>query len=368
MKTALVYDRVNKWGGAERLLLSLRKIFPSAVLYTSVYHPQNASWAANFSQIHPSFLQKIKFARHRHEMLAPFMPIAFESHDFREYDLVISVTSEACKGIITLPHTLHLCICLTPTRYLWSHEETYFNSPLKRFIAFPLVWYLKQWDKYASLRPDILVSISKTVSDRILKYYNRESEIIYPPVEFPVAARASLSSIQKVRELGEFYLIVSRLVPYKRVDVAIEAFNRMKDKKLVVVGTGSDFGYLKSISKKNIIFKGHLTDNDLSQYYRNCKALVFPQEEDFGLTSVEAQMFGKPVIAYKKGGAVETVVEGKTGVFFESQTLTDLIAAISTFEKNSYDRKTIIQNAQRFSFDVFKRNIERVLKRHGISI
>lgn len=366
MKTALVYDRINKWGGAERLLLSLRKIFPNAVLYTSVYHPQNASWAAGFSQIHPSFLQKLKFARGRHELLAPFMPIAFESHDFSEYDLVISVTSEACKGIITLPHTLHVCICLTPTRYLWSHEETYF-TPLKKFLALPLVGYMKQWDKYASLRPDILISISKTVSDRILKYYNRESEIIYPPVEFPVSSRPSLSFVQKVKEIGEYYLLVGRLVPYKRTDIAVEAFNKL-GKKLVVVGTGSSFRYLKSISGENIIFEGYLTDNDLSQYYRNCKALVFPQEEDFGLTSVEAQMFGKPVIAYKNGGAVETVVEGKTGVFFKSQTVTDLIDAVSTFEKNSYDRKTIIRNAQRFSFDVFKENMESVLRRHGIKV
>lgn len=183
MKVAIVYDRVNKWGGAERVLLVLHEMFPDAPLYTSVYDEKRAPWTKVFPQVYSSFLQKIPFAKGNHEFLAPLMPIAFEQFDFGKYDLVISVTSESAKGIITRPGTFHLCYCLTPTRYLWSGYEEYFKNPILRFISKPVISYLKSWDKIAASRPDKIIAISTEVQKRIKKYYGRESEIIYPPCE-----------------------------------------------------------------------------------------------------------------------------------------------------------------------------------------
>lgn len=183
VKTALVYDRVNKWGGAERDLLALHEIFPDAPLYTALFHSKKAPWTSSFPKVIPSFLQKIPFASDRHERFPYLMPLAFESFDFSHYDIVISVTSEAAKGIITKPGTLHICYCLTPTRYLWSHYEIYFKKASFRAITKPVVSYLRYWDKIAAQRPDVIVSQSTEVQKRVKKYYGRESELIFPPVE-----------------------------------------------------------------------------------------------------------------------------------------------------------------------------------------
>ena len=183
MNVALVYDRVNKWGGAERVLLSLNKLFPKAPLYTSVYNQETSSWAKIFPKVIPSFLQKIPFAKSHHEVLPFLMPIAFESFNFSGFDLVISVTSEAAKGIITPPGTIHICYCLTPTRYLWSGYNEYFTNPLLKELSLPIVSYLQDWDQTAANRPDVMVGISKTVCTRIKKYYHRDSKLIYPPVD-----------------------------------------------------------------------------------------------------------------------------------------------------------------------------------------
>src|SRR3989344_2367668 len=231
-KVALVYDRVNKWGGAERVLLMLHEMFPDAPLYTSVYSREKAPWANVFPEVIPSFLQKFSFLRDRHELLAPLMSLAFESFDFSGYDLVISVTSEAAKGVITKPGTLHVCYCLTPTRYLWSHFDTYFSArggPAFGWkgITKPVVTYLRSWDKIAAQRPDVVIAISTAVQDRIKKYYNRGSEIIYPPVDIEKFQRKSVDTTSlrsDVVKQRRYFLIVSRLVPYKKVDLAIEAF------------------------------------------------------------------------------------------------------------------------------------------------
>ncbi|MEK7497519.1 MAG: hypothetical protein AAB656_01225 [Patescibacteria group bacterium] len=183
MKTAIVYDRVNKWGGAERVLLTLHEMFPGAPLYTSVYNSKTAPWAAVFPKVYTSFLQNFPFAKNNHELYAILMPIVFESFDFDEYDLVISVTSEAAKGVITKPGTKHICYMLTPTRYLWSGYKEYFKNPLVRFISKPIINYLRSWDKVAAFRPDEIIAISTEVQRRVKKYYNRESKIIFPPAE-----------------------------------------------------------------------------------------------------------------------------------------------------------------------------------------
>jgi len=344
MKVALVYDRVNKWGGAERVLLALHKLFPSAPLYTSVYDKKKAPWADVFD-VKASFLQKLPFTTN-HELFAALMPMAFESFDFDEFDLVISVTSEAAKGIITKPKTKHICYCLTPTRYLWSGYKEYFKNPVLRFISKPVVLYLRFWDKIASNRPDVYIAISKEVQSRISKYYGKKSTVVYPPAD---SIKYEVESIKK----NDYFLIVSRLVSYKKIDLAVKVFNKLK-LPLKIIGSGAEMGKLKNMAGSTIEFLGNLTDKELLRYYSECKALVFPGLEDFGLTILEAQSFGKPVIAFRGGGALETIIEGRTGIFFDQQTAESLEKAIRQLNKFKFNPVDCIEQARKFNFDKFK--------------
>lgn len=352
MRTALVYDRINKWGGAERVLLVFHEMFPKAPLYTAVCDLEKAPWAKVFPKIKTSFLQNISFLKDKHELLGTFTPIAFEqlssNGEFDKYDLVISLTSEAAKGIITKPQTKHICICLTPTRYLWSHYDLYFKNRILRFFSKRVVTHLRKWDIKASYRPDEMIAISTEVKKRIKKYYKRDSTVIFPPVN------ALPSSAEKTRN-RDYYLVVSRLVSYKKLDLVVKAFKTL-NKKLVIVGTGSQKWKYKLISKfrKNIEYKGTVGDKALSRLYKNAVALILPQEEDFGLVAVEAMSFGIPVIAFNKGGAKDIVVDGKTGVFFKSQTTDSLLAAIKKLEKMSFNSDTIMEHAKSFSKKRFK--------------
>jgi glycosyltransferase involved in cell wall biosynthesis len=389
MKVALVYDRVNKWGGAERVLLALHEIWPEAPLFTSVYNPRTAQWASVFKKVIPSFLQYFPLAKSNHEIYPLLMPLAFESFNFDDYELVISVTSEAAKGIITLPKTFHLCYCLTPTRYLWSGYFSYFDKEWKRSLTrYPLA-YLRKWDKIACQRPDHFVAISKAVQGRIKNYYHRKSEIIYPPVEVEkfqipcLSGRQANSKFQtntkyKIPNIrlrqgfsgqAKYFLVVSRLVKYKRVDLVIETFNQL-GWNLKIVGSGREMGNLKRRARQNIEFLGQLTDEELLSYYQNCEAVVYPQEEDFGLVPLEAQACGKPVIAYGRGGALETIVAGKTGIFFKEQTVESLVRALRDFEdiRLKINSRACRQQAERFSKERFKREfvnlVEEKWKKH----
>jgi len=292
------------------------------------------------------------------------MPLAFESFDFSDYDLVVSVTSEAAKGIITKYGTRHICYCLTPTRYLWSGYKDYFHTPLRRTVSAPLVAYLRHWDKIAAHRPDVMVGISKNVAGRIKKHYGREVEIVYPPVQKLKTQMSKVKTTTQKLKLSDYFLVVSRLVPYKRVDLVIETFNQLR-RPLVVVGTGSEEGKLKRMAGGNIQFVGYVGDEGLAEYYANCRALIFPQEEDFGIVSIEAQSFGKPVIAHKAGGALETIVDGKTGLFFDAQTPEALKRALEKFTKMRFDERECRENAGKFSkkkfLEEFDRLVEQVL-------
>lgn len=363
MKVALVYDRVNKWGGAERVLLALHAIFPKAPLYTSVYDSQHAKWAKVF-RVYTTFLQKIPFAKSHHDWLASFMPIAFETFHFDKYDVVISVTSEAAKGIVTKPGTLHICICLTPTRYLWSGYKEYFKNPVLRFVSRPIVWFLRKWDFAAAQRPDTYIAISEEVARRVKKYYKKTAPVIYPPL---MLTKSRPAKVQK----NDYFLVVSRLVPYKRIDIAIEACNTLK-LPLKIVGTGSEEANLRGIAGPTIEFVGSLTDQELIDYYNGCSALLFPGLEDLGLTVLEAQSYGKPVIAYKAGGALETIQEGKTGEFFTPQTSGALTRKLQLLlksrriklgsnKKSAYYRYCLA-NAKRFTQTTFKKELLTFIK------
>ncbi len=353
MKVAIVYDRVNSWGGAERVLLALHKIWPEAPLYTAVYDPSKAAWAKVFKVI-PSFLDKLPLARKRPDLYPWLMPLAFERFNLSMFDVVISITSAEAKGIITKPKTFHLCYCLTPPRYLWSGYASYCRNRILRFLSKPAVAYLRQWDRIACSRPDQYLAISNNVARRIKKYYHRDSKVIYPAINIGKWEASDLPS-------QDYYLLVSRLVYYKRIDIAVEAFNQLQ-KPLKIIGVGPDFKRLKKMANSNISFLGQLTDKELLGYYQRCLAVIFPQDEDFGLVPLEAQACGRPVIALRVGGALETVVERKTGVFFYPQTVKALEEVVLKFNSNLFDPKVCRDNALKFSEERFIKTIKSFIE------
>ena len=388
LRVAIVYDRVNKFGGAERVLLALHEVFPNAPLYTSLYDAKKAPWAKVFSKVYSSFLQNIPILKNHHQLLGWLMPIAFEQFNFDIYDLVISITSEAAKGIVTGTNTLHVCYCLTPTRYLWSGKNFYLDSPPKifkifpfyKYVSLPFLSYAKWWDKFASQRPDKYIAISTEVQKRIKKYYDIDSEIIFPPVNLQHFKKLFVGGLRSKSRAAahiffenaldnnffarseSYYFIHGRFEPYKRLDLVIDVFKDLR-KNLVVSGSGSEFDRFKSRKYQNIIFIEQPSDEELVDLYSNAKAFLMPQDEDFGITSVEAQSFGVPVIAYKAGGALDTVIENKTGVFFEKQTKSSLKQAIAKFDTMSFNREYLKLNAKRFNKIRFKRELQGSLIR-----
>jgi len=364
MKIALVYDRVNKFGGAERVLLALHEIWSDAPLYTAVYDPKGAPWAKDFD-VRPSFLQYIPFARTHHEFFPWLTPLAFESFSFDGFDVVISITSAEAKGIITKPETLHICYCLTPTRYLWSGYEEYVKNPglgklgrVGRSILTYIAPTLRRWDHIGAARPDRYIAISDQVKDRIKQYYHRQVDgVIYPPVDLDAF------NITKDNHTEEYFLSVSRLVGYKRVDILIDAFNEL-GLPLKIIGRGSAQSELRKRARKNIEFiDRHLTDEELNRYYQKCRAFVFAGQEDFGLVAAEAQAAGKPVICYKESGMAEIVVDGKTGILFADQSVESLIAGINRFFSFSFDARMCRENAERFDTEVFGKAIKAFVKK-----
>lgn len=366
MKVAIVYDRVNKFGGAERVLLALHEIWPDAPLYTAVYDRKRAAWASIFT-VHSSFLQQYPFAKSHHELYPWLTPVAFESFTFDQYDVVISVTSAEAKNILTKPGTVHICYCLTPTRYLWSGYGEYRKNPnigVPGWVTgglFPrLVPLLRTWDKIASFRPDTYIAISKTVASRIGTYYKKEVErVIYPPVE---TKKFNIQKSQsKTEQSKSYFLYVGRLVPYKHVDLVVDACNEL-GVPLVVVGDGVERAPLVKRARKNIRFLPSVTDKELAGLYQNARAFVFAGIEDFGIAAVEAQAAGIPVIAYKEGGLAEIVIHGKTGLLFNEQTVSSLVDTMNQLTQFSYDRAVCQKNAERFSGKIFKAEMKRTVQ------
>lgn len=363
-KVALVYDRINKIGGAERVLQSLHEIWPTAPIYTAVYNRKTASWADVFT-VHTTFLQSLPIARHHHEWFAWATPMAFESFSFDEFDIVISVTSAEAKNIITKPGTVHICYCLTPTRYLWSGAHEYMSHShigLPTWLVKPVLSvaqkYLRSWDLTASTRPDYYLAISDRVKQRIHTYYGRTVEkVIYPPVNvdfFTVDQKKSQSHTG-------YFLIVSRLVAYKKVDQVIAACNRLQ-LPLVVIGNGAEKKYLIQQAGKTVQFIDAVTDEELRTWLQGCRAFIFAGDEDFGISVVEAQSCGKPVIAYRNSGVSEIIRDGVTGVLYDEQTTDSLVAALNTFQKQWYDSTLCRRNAERFSLRRFKSEMKNTLE------
>ncbi len=371
MKLAIVYDWVDKWGGIERVLLNLLEILPQADFYTSYFNKEKAQWARNF-KIKTTFIQKIpKLIKNNRFLSLIFYPIVFETLDFKNYDLVISVSSSFAKGVITQPQTRHIVYLLTPTRFLWVMPEIYGLSRLKRSLIAPYFSYLKHWDFIAAQRADEIYSISKTVAKRCARYYKRDSQVIYPPFDedYWEGKRKELEKNyvtikKKFSDVGNnYFLIVSRLEPYKKVDLAIRVFNRLNH-KLVIVGDGTEKNYLKRIAQRNIYFFRNLSDTELVYLYLKAQATIIPQEEDFGYVALESQYFNCPVIGYKIGGNSETISDGVSGVLFDKQTDESLLFAIERFYKLKYnlknklfvDKSNVLQKFKREKFiNFFKR-------------
>jgi len=365
-RIAIVYDWMDSWGGVERMLLVLHEMFPTADWFTSYIDPKKARWIdeiqnANF-KMQTSFIQNLpSFIKSSRLLSLPLYPVAFENFDLREYDIVISITSSFAKSVITHPGTKHVCILLTPTRWLWSQVDNYTNElPLDRgltsFIRKPFVRHLQKWDSVAAQRPDKMISIAQVVADRCKAYYHRDSEVIYPPFDFEYWSKVKSNNKRKSRHhLKKYFLVVSRLEPYKKVDMVIRAFQRFPDKRLVIVGTGTQSSKLMRSAGDNIYFIQNATDDELGALYIGAQALIMPQEEDFGYMSLEAQFFGCPVIAYGKGGALETVMKGKTGLFFSEQSARSLGDAVAEFKRGKYNLGDKQAFLKKFSKEQFVR-------------
>ncbi len=351
MKTALVHDWLNQIGGAEDVLESLVGLYPSAPVYTSLYWRDKmpAQWQS--WDIRASFIDRLPFARKRQQIYFPLYPFAFERFDFREYDLVISNKSGFDHGIITGPETLHICYCLTPTRYVWRYQqyaEQEHLGWLTRKVLPPFLTFLRQWDRLAADRVDHFVAISGEVRRRIAKIYRRDSTIIYPPVD--------TSRFAPSNEVEDYYLMVGRLVPYRRIDLLIEAFNQM-DRPLYIAGNGRDRERLEALAGPNIKFLGYVPDADLPDLMARSRAFMWPGEEDFGIAPLEAMAAGRPVIAYAAGGALDTVIPGQTGAFFKEQSVESIIEAVESFDPDSVDTTFLRNHAERFDTAVFNQKI-----------
>ncbi|MDO8558836.1 MAG: glycosyltransferase [bacterium] len=362
-KIALVHDWLLGLGGAERTLKVLHEMFPQAPIYTFFYDKKYTDKFLPNAQIRPSFVQKFyKLKTINHKLFLPLLPIAAESFDLSSYDLVISSSVAFSKGLILKPKTKHICYCYSPTRFLWDwHNEYNKQNKNNGWLAKITQHFLRIWDRQAANRVDQFVAISKTVQQRIKKYYGRDSVVIYPPVGGYVSSRDADFPSEKIRD---YFLIVSRLFPHKNIDIAIKAFNKL-ELLLVIIGAGPEYGRLKKMIENKSMIKllGEVPDEELDNYYANAKAFIMPQEEDFGMTPLEAMSFGKPVLALRRGGALEYVLDGINGEFFDDPhpaVLADGVRRLNENYKN-YSPLVIKKTAERFSRRRFEEEIRSLI-------
>lgn len=331
LKVAIVHYWLVSMRGGEKVIEQLCEVFPQADLYTLVARPENLSETIRRHKITTSFIQRMPGGVKHYQHYLPLMPFAAEQFDLNGYDLVISSDTNVTKGVITHPGVLHVNYCHTPMRYAWDMYHEYMHGSglgkLKKIIMGAVTNYLRVWDVAASNRVDLFIANSGNVKRRIRKHYRRDSEVIPPPVDVETFTPGGTP--------GDHYLMLGQIIPYKRVDVAVEAFNR-SGRKLVIIGEGSERERLQAMARPNVEFKGRLTTEEIHRLYAGCRGFVFPGEEDFGITPLEAQACGRPVIAFGKGGALETVRDGETGLFFAEQTPESLNAAVDRLEAGGH--------------------------------
>lgn len=356
MRVAITADWMSNVGGGGRVLTQLHSMFPDAPVYTTISDaatlpPEMRKW-----DIRTSFLQKVPFARRHYQAFLPLMPLAFEQFDLREYDLVISTSSACAKGVITRPDAVHICYCYTPCRYIWDLYHDYTRGKRSRALVAPVAHWLRIWDRLSADRVDHFVALSREVAGRIRRHYRRESEVIYPPVD-----------VDRIRPNGkapeDFYLVVSRLVEYKRIDLAVQAATRL-GRRLVVVGEGPMRSRLEAMAGPTVEFRGHLADEEVADLLARTRGFLFPGLEDFGIAPVEAQAAGRPVVAFARGGAAETVLHGTTGVLFHEQTVEGVMEGMRALDRLRIDPASCRRNAERFRASIFREQLlEAVMAR-----
>jgi glycosyltransferase involved in cell wall biosynthesis len=371
VKTAIVHDWLVTYAGAERALEQILVLYPDADLYSLVdFIPSDQRAFILNKQVKTSFLQSFLFAKKKYRTYLPFMPLAIEQFDLSAYDLVISSSHAVAKGVLTNDRQLHVCYCYTPIRYAWDLREQYLHESgldkgLKGMIARMVLNYVRKWDLTSANRVDHYIAISHYIAQRIKRAYGKEAAVIYPPVDIDTFVPSTKKE--------EFYLTASRMVPYKKVKLIVESFSRMHDKKLIVIGDGPDYAKIRSVAGKNIELLGYQPSSVLKEYMQKAKAFVYAAEEDFGIVTVEAQACGTPVIAFGRGGSLETVIPlsqsgirsqesgaKPTGLFFYEQTVDAIQEAVQRFEtvQDAFDAKDLRINAERFGKERFKREFK----------
>jgi len=360
MKIALVHDYLVQYGGAERVLECFTELFPYAPIYTLVYDKEAMHGCFENKDIRTSYLQKFRLARKKHRFFPALMPSAIEQFNFSRYDIVLSDSSSFSKGIITPPGTLHICYVHTPMRYAWDDCQKYtqdFGFPgfIKNLIPF-FMNYIRIWDKVSADRVNKFIANSNFVAKRIKKYYRKDAAVIHPPV--------ATNDFYISRKRGNYFLMVGRLIAYKRHDIAIRAFNKL-GLPLKIIGRGPEMKKLKKIAKSNIEFLGRVSEKDLPKYYSECRSFIFPQEEDFGIVAIEAMASGRPIIAYRGGDILEHMEEGKMGIFFDRQTPEDIVAAVKKFDENRYNPEYIRSQAMKFDKEIFKDKMREYIEKES---
>jgi glycosyltransferase involved in cell wall biosynthesis len=357
MKIALVHDWLNQLGGAEDVLQALVSLYPQAPVYTSIYWRDKMPAAYRAWKVKTTWMDRLPGIHTHHQPYLPLYPLAFGRLKLEGYDVVISNKSGFCHGARVGDGATHVCYCLTPTRYVWRYDEyaarEALPAPLQAALS-PIIKWLRRWDYQAAQRVDHFIAISSEIQRRIRRYYQRDSTIIYPPVDTSRFAPAS--------QHEDYFLIVSRLVPYRRIDLAIEAFNQL-DLPLVIAGDGRDRPALQAMARPNITFLGYVPDSDLPDLMARCRAYVLPGEEDFGIAPLQAQAAGRPVIAYAAGGALDSVIPGQTGLHFDAPNAASLAEAARQFDQLSFDPAIIRRHAQRFDASVFERELKAFIEK-----
>ena len=357
MKIALVHDYLIQYGGAERVLECIAEIWPYAPVYTLIYDEEKTHGIFKGKRIYTSFLQNFPYSRKNHRIFPPLMPPAIEQFDFSQYDIVLSDSSSYAKGIITPPETLHICYCHTPMRYAWDDCQKYidefgFPQIVKKIIPF-LMNYIRVWDRMSADRVDEYIANSRFVAGRIKKYYKKDSIVINPPVDI------EKFSIDDKKE--DYFLMVGRLMTYKRFDIVIEAFNKL-NWPLKIIGRGPDEKRLRKIAGPSIKFTGRLSDDELAKTYARAKAFIFPQEEDFGIVAIEAMASGKPIIAFRGGDIIEHAREGREALYFDEQTPEALTEVLQKFNPDNFDPHKIREKALPFERELFKAKIKNYVE------
>jgi glycosyltransferase involved in cell wall biosynthesis len=367
MRIALVHDYLSQDGGAERVLKALHEIWPMAPIFV-LFHDQKKINFFNKENIHQSFLAKLPFNKTAYQWYLPWMPLATEGHDLKNFEIVVSTSSMFAKGVITSPNALHISYCHTPPRFLWADNFAYISDlrqgRLVKLVLPHFIHRLRLWDKISVDRVDDFIANSRTVQQRINKYYRRESEVIYPPVD--------TNAFSPQTSISDYFAAGGRLVAYKRFDLIVNAFNRL-GWPLKIFGVGPEFESLKKKAKQNIKWLGHISEENKAKLLGGARAFIHPQLEDFGITAIEAMASGRPVIAYAAGGATETVIPNETGVFFTEQNWESLLDKLLHFNYESWDSDYIRTHAIKFSADIFKNNIKKYIEdryeefKHGMN-